>query len=414
MKTIRVGVLGAGRGMSLARSFMLLDAEIVAICDNNKEQQAEARKQLDKSVAIFDNFDDFIEYPMDAVVLANNFHQHVPFAIKCFEKNLHVLCECISNGTMGEGVELVRAFEKSDSIYMLAENYPFSLFNQELKRVADGGTLGKILYAEGEYNHPVSAWDTDFTKRHRYYPKHWRNFLPATYYITHSLGPVMYFTDATPKKVSAFAVYAPVPEDAPTALYVGDQTANITTHNDDGSVFRVTAFSQYGAHHNSYRICGTKGQVENLRGMGDQVMLRYNEWDKPEGCECNRLYTPEWQDKDEKRIQQSGHDGCDYLMARLFLECVRAGKQPPRPFDLHSATIMSSVGILAHRSVLEGGRVYDIPDFRNEEDCKQYENDYLTPFYGSDGSEPTLPCCSHPDYKPSEKQMALYLKELEK
>ncbi|MBR5524611.1 MAG: Gfo/Idh/MocA family oxidoreductase [Clostridia bacterium] len=413
MNKIRVGVFGAGRGMSLAYCFMLLDAEIVAICDNNEVRRKEALKQLDASVAEYDNFDDFINHPMDVVVLANNFHQHAPYAIKCFERNLHVLCECVSNGTMGEGVELVRAFEKSNSIYMIAENYPFSIFNLEMKRVVDGGTLGKILYAEGEYNHPVSAWDTEFTKVYRYFPEHWRNFLPESYYITHSLGPVMYFTGATPKKVSAFAVFAPVPEDAPTALYVGDQTANITTHNDDGSVFRVTAFSQYGAHHNSYRICGTKGQVENLRGMGEQVMLRYNEWDKPEGCECNQLYTPDWNDKDEELIKKTGHGG-DYLMTRLFVECVKAGKQPPHPFDLYSATVMSSVGILAHRSVLDGGRVYDIPDFRNEEERKAYENDYLTPFYGEDGSEPTLPCCSHPDYKPSEKQMALYLKELEK
>ena len=34
-----------------------------------------------------------------------------------------------------------------------------------------------------------------------------------------------------------------------------------------------------------------------------------------------------------------------------------------------------------------------------------YENDRLSPFYGEDGSEPTLPCCSHPDYKPSDEQI---------
>jgi hypothetical protein len=69
---------------------------------------------------------------------------------------------------------------------------------------------------------------------------------------------------------------------------------------------------------------------------------------------------------------------------------------------------MSSVGILGHRSVLDGGKVYDIPDFRKEEDKKLYENDYLTPFYGKNGEEPTLPCCSHPDFKPTDKQLELY------
>ena len=116
----------------------------------------------------------------------------------------------------------------------------------------------------------------------------------------------------------------------------------------------------------------------------------------------------------EALIKKSGHGGSDFLTARIFLDCVREGKQPPHPFDLYSATVMSSVAILGHRSVLDGGKPFDIPDFRREEDRKLYENDDLTPFWGDDGSAPTLPCCSDPDYKPTEKQMELYFKELEK
>jgi len=414
MKKIKVGIFGAGRGMEIAKNFMLLDAEIVAICDSHKERRESAVKNLYKGVAEYENFDDFINHPMDAVVLANNFYQHAPYAIKCFERNLHVFSECISNGTMGEGVELVRAFEKSKSIYMLGENYPQMIFNREMKRLVDSGSLGKIVYAEGEYNHPVYEWDTNFTKTYKFYPKHWRHFLPRTYYITHSLGPVMSATGATPKKVTAFAMYAPKPEGVPNASHNADVSANITTFNDDGSVFRVTACSGYGGHHNSYRVCGTKGQIENLRGAGDQIMLRYNAWDKPDGADEVKMYSPDWNDKDEELIKKSGHGGGDYITARTFIECIKEGKQPPHPFDIYSATTMSSVGILGHRSVLTGGKVFDIPDFRSEEDKKLWENDYLTPFYGDNGSEPTLPCCSHPDYKPTEKQMELYFKELEK
>lgn len=414
MEKIRVGVFGAGRGMDLAKCFMLLDAEIVAICDNNKERREKALNSLDASVAPYDNFDEFINHPMDAVILANNFHQHAPYAIKCFEHNIHVLSECTANGTMGEGVALARAFEKSKSIYMLSENYPQMRFNREMKRIVDSGKLGKILYAEGEYNHPVSAWDTEFTKTYKFYPEHWRHFLPATYYITHSLGPVMHITGATPKKVTAFAMYAPKEEDVPNASYNADRGANITTLNDDGSVFRVTGCVAYGAHHNAYRVCGTRGQIENLRGMDDRVMLRYNKWDIPEGEAREHLYKPSWNDKDEALIEKSGHGGGDFLTVRMFMDCVKQGKQPPHPFDIYSATTMSSVAILGHRSVLEGGRVYDLPDFRKEEDRRIYENDDLTPFWGDNGEAPTIPCCSNPDYKPTATQMELYLKELEK
>ena len=114
MKKIRLGIFGMGiRGQSLAASFLMLDCELVAVCDFREEMRAEAVKSYGKSVAIYDNFDEFIEHPMDAVILANNFYQHTSYTLRCFEKNLHVFCECISNGTMGEGVELARAFEKS-------------------------------------------------------------------------------------------------------------------------------------------------------------------------------------------------------------------------------------------------------------------------------------------------------------
>ncbi len=408
MEKIRVGVFGLSRGVYIAREFVHNGAEIVAFCDLYDDRIAAARAEFGENIPAYKDFDRFLEHPMDAVILTNNFSDHAPYAVKCLAKNIHVLSECISNGTMAEGVALVRAFEKSKAVYMMAENYPQSLLNTELKRVADGGTLGKIVFAESEYNHPLPELDPGIVRMLMFTPRHWRNFLPKTYYITHSLGPVMYMTGATPKKVSAFAVFDPVAENAPSACYVGDRLANITTQNDDGSVFRVTAFSQFGGHNSTVRLCGTKGQAESLRGQGDKVLVRYNDWDLPENTENNRVYTPEWNDKDAELIKKSEHGGGDFKTVRLFLECIREKKQPPMPFDVYSSTVMSSVAILGHRSVLNGGKVYDIPDFRNEADRALYENDDLTPFWREDGRAPTVPCCSHPDYKPSEKQLKLY------
>lgn len=417
MKKIRVGIFGAGRGMDLAKNLMMLDCDIVAICDSYEERREKALKIVGNTATVYEDFDSFIEHDMDAVVLANYFHEHVPYAIKCFEKGLHVFSECMSNGTMAEGVELIEAYEKSNSIYMLAENYPQMKFNLEMQRICKGGTLGKILYAEGEYNHPSDPYDIEFQKLCFHYyekslrEKHWRCYLPTTYYITHSLGPVMRATGATPKKVTAFAAFAPAEGDVPVGKYVGDSAAIITTQNDDGSIFRVTGCARFGGHHNSYRICGTNGQIENLRGMGEQIMLRYNEWNKPEDKEEINLYEPSWNDKDEELIKDSGHGGSDYLTARMFVDCIREGKQPEHPFDIYSAVTMASVSILSHRSVLEGGKTYDIPDFKNK-DCREiFRNDRLTPFFGSNGKEPNMPCCSHTDFKPEENQVKKF-KEL--
>jgi len=404
MKKIKIGVFGAGRGVDLAQNFMMLNCDIVALCDSLPSRLKKGASRLG-DVTLYEDFDEFIDHGLDAVIIANNFHEHAPYAIKCFERGIHVFCECISNGTMAEGVELIRAFEKSRSVYMLAENYPQMKFNREIKRVCDSGTLGKILYAEGEYNHPTDPKDTEFYKTYIYSADHWRNYLPRTYYITHSLGPIMWATGATPKRVTAYSVFAPIEDKLPSARICGDRASIVMTQNDDGSVFRVTGCAAFGGHHNSYRVCGTKGQIENLRGMGQKVMLRYNSWETPEGTESTSLYEPSWNDKDEELIKKSGHGGGDYLTARMFLDCIRKGHQPEHPFDIYSAVNMSSVGILAHRSALDGGRPYEIPDLHEEKWRRLYENDRLTPFLGPNGEAPTLPCCSHPDYKPTEKQL---------
>ncbi len=414
MSEIRVGIFGAGRGADLSYDQHAAGAKVVALCDFHEKRRQNAVNRLikDKVVdendfAVYDDFDKFIEHGLDAVILANYFHDHAKYAVKCFERGIHVLSECISNGTMAEGVEMLRAFEKSSSIYMLAENYPQMRFNREIKRVCDGGTLGKILYAEGEYNHPSGPSDVGFIRTYRYFDKHWRHFSGATYYVTHSLAPIIAATGATPKRVAALPIFCPPSDDYPTATYCGDNSAIITTLNDDDSVFKFTACSKFGAHGNSYRVCGTKGQIENVRGT-DKVMLRYNGWEIPEGREEINFYTPSWDDLEEDKIMKSGHGGADYLVARTFLDCIKTGKQPPMPCDIYSAVNMSSVAILGFRSLLAKGVPYDLPDFSLEEERVKWENDRLSPFYGADGSEPTMPCCSRPDYKPSENQLKNY------
>ena len=191
MKKIKIGIFGAGRGIDIAINFMMLDCDIVAVCDFNAQRLEASKKYIGSNVAFYSDFNEFINHNMDAVIVANYFHEHAPYVIKCFEKGIHVFCECISNGTMAEGVELVRAFEKSDSTFFMAENYPKMIFNREMQRVVNNGSLGEVLYAEGEYNHPVDPYDADFNKIYNYFPLHWRNFLPSSYYITHSLGPLI-------------------------------------------------------------------------------------------------------------------------------------------------------------------------------------------------------------------------------
>lgn len=396
MEKIRIGIFGLRRGSSFFDEIKTCGGEIAAVCEKDEAQIKEVAESIE-GAAVYTDFDEFIEHPMDAVLLANFFPEHAEYAIKALEKNIHVFSECISNGTLAEGVRLCEAAEKSSAQYMLAENYPYMLFNREMKKICEGGSLGKIFYAEGEYNHPMDWYDTSAVLSIRPYEKHWRNFLPRSYYITHSLAPIMSATGAFPKRVTAMPVYAPLPEDCPSSSHVADVAAIITTLNDDGSVFKVTGCSAFGAHSNSYRICGEKGQIENIRGT-DKVMLRYNDWQIPEGKEAVNFYVPEISEEEKALIGDAGHGGGDFFVIREFFNSIRENK--PHQFDVYFATAMASVAILAHRSITEGNIPFDVPDFRRKEDRDKYRDDTLSPFWLSDGTAPTYPCCSNPEFLP--------------
>ena len=395
MKTVKIGIFGLGRGSSFYKAIQHNNGDIVAVCDQNPKRLESAKKHLGEDLATYTDFDEFLSHPgMEAVFLCNYFHEHAPYAIKALEKNIHVLSECTSNSTMAEGVALVRAAEKSSAIYMLAENYPFTRYTLEMRRLYQSGTLGKVLFAEGEYNHPLDTIHDDgrrSIKSLRPFAKHWRTHLPKTYYVTHALAPLMHITGAKPVRVTAMPVYAPYKKEELVGVVVGDRASIIPTLNDDDSVFRVTGNAAFGAHETSYRICAEKGQMEHGRATALQV--RYDEWNVPEGGTSHSIYWPEWNDPDVKMIEASGHGGGDFLVIREFFQSIWRMKPPV--FDVHFATTMASVGILGHRSQLERGVPYDIPDFHKEEDRQKYENDTLTPFWGSDGSEPTIFACSH-------------------
>ncbi|MBE6576267.1 MAG: Gfo/Idh/MocA family oxidoreductase [Clostridia bacterium] len=412
MEKIRVGIFGLNRGAAHIPALLGNNAEIVAVCDQRENLVDSVRKKLGDGVGYYANFDEFIEHGMDAVLLANYFPEHAPYAIRCLERNIHVLSECTAAATMADCVALVRAAEKSKAKYMLSENFPFMRFNVEIKRICDSGTLGQFRYAEGEYNHPTSGTDFTFIKRYRYFDHHWRHFLPKTYYSTHSFGPMMYFTGAEPVRVTALPICCP---NDPTQrfYYLGrasDLGAVITTLNNDGSVFRVSA--GYGAHNYAYRVCGSKGQVENVRGTDGKIMLRYNPWDKPEGVEeATQFYDSVWDDPDKEKIEKSGHGGGDFIVAREFLNAIRNDTTPV--FDVYFATKMSATAILAHRSLLEKGMPYDVPDFRREEDRVKWENDTISPFWGADGSAPTIQCGSDPNFGPTEEQFRAFRRDIE-
>lgn len=365
---IRIGVVGAQRGISFTRTTDTVGIELVAICDIWEEKLMEAREKL--GVATYTDFDEFLSHDMDAVVLANYFHQHAPFAIKALRAGFHVMSECAACATLGEGVELIREVEKSGKIYMIAENCPYFAYNQEMRRVYMEGTIGKFLYGECEYIHPFSAkerlkisigWN------------HWRNWLPVTYYCTHSVAPIMYITDTMPVQVNGFVI--PRDEDDPSqamSARCNDTASIVMMKMDNGAYVKIIQGGLRG-HQLWTRLHGNRGLIESGRGVDHElVRLHRARFEKNGGEPEENIYLPDFPHH-HKEAKKTGHRGGDFYTNYYFAEAIRKGKQPF--LDVYRGVAMSVVGILAYQSALKDGVPINVPDFRDEEVRKKYEND---------------------------------------
>jgi predicted dehydrogenase len=374
-KPIRVGVIGVGRGMSYAHAATsAIGMQLVALCDGRKDALRKAGKAL--GVKTYTRYDRFLQHDMDAVVLANYFHEHAPFAIKALDAGKHVMSETSCNSTLAEGVALCRKVEETGLIYMLAENYPYTVFNLEMRRLYRAGVIGDVRYAEGEYNHPMHADDIN---RISCGEEHWRNCIPSTYYCTHAMAPLMQVTNTMPVRVNARAFTTPRMR-AETARR-GDGGSVILCEMDNGAIFRLMGMGIAG-HSNWYRFHGTRGAMENTRGAEryfgpEEVRVWHDPWDLKPGEEAERVYKPDWPLHGEL-AKAAGHGGGDFWTNYEFAKAIRSGRQPF--LNVYRGVSMSSVGILAWRSALANGEPIEVPDFRKEKQRKIIEDDHWTPF----------------------------------
>ncbi|MBI4552670.1 MAG: Gfo/Idh/MocA family oxidoreductase [Candidatus Latescibacteria bacterium] len=371
---IRVGVIGVGRGSGFARGAgPSLGMKLVALCDTWEERLLKVGKEL--GVTTYTDYDTFLEHDMDAVILANYFHQHAPFAIKALRAGRHVMSETAACFTLAEGVALVREVEKRGKVYMFAENYPYMAFNQEMRRLYHDGKIGEFKYGEGEYVHPMSARDVNSISCG---VNHWRNWLPATYYCTHALAPVMFITDTRPVKVNGFVV----PYDAHDPVKAGhtamrsDTASMIALRMDNGAVVKLLQVGLRG-HGNFVRIHGNRGLMENLR-HGNQSLLRVRiePFEKKPSEVAEQVYAPNFPVFAEAAAR-AGHGGGDFFMNYHFAEAIR--KDEPPYLDVYRGVAMSIVGSLAYRSALADSAPLEVPDFRKEAARRTYEHDDWSP-----------------------------------
>ena len=373
MKKIRIGVLGGARGASMVsyckRS---AHAEVVALCDKSSEVlQAQRKKFADLNITFYENFDDFILHDMDAVVIANFATEHAPYAIRCLNRGLHVYSEVTPFQTLQQAVQLMEAVERSGKVYALAENYAYMPMNYEMRRLYREGKIGEFEYGEGEYIHNCEPIWPSITYGE---PDHWRNGGYATFYCTHSLGPIIHATGLRPVSVVGFEGTKNA-RGRRTGRRSGQFGIEMVTLENGGIVKSVHG----NLYKNSiwYTMYGSKGRMECGREDAmdahiGKIYVNKDEYDGGYETGSLRSYFPDHGMKD--RAEGFGHGGSDFYSMYFFIQKI-LGDEGADIIDVYEAMDMFLPGMFAYRSILAGGAPMQIPNLRNKEERDAWRND---------------------------------------
>ena len=126
MKEIRVGIFGGFRGIAFYEPIAKTPGfSGRAICDAREEMRNEVKEKVGEEVFICESWKEMLAAGLDAVILANYFHEHASYVIQAMEAGLDVISETTAAPTLGECLELVECCERTGRKYMLERFFGF-------------------------------------------------------------------------------------------------------------------------------------------------------------------------------------------------------------------------------------------------------------------------------------------------
>jgi len=353
MGAYRVGVVGLGRGKRFVELFNALpDCDVVAVCDPLPKTLAAF-----PDVAAHTDYGRFLGEGLDIVAVISPGPVHAEQSVAALKAGAHVLCETPCVYSVEEARQVAAATAETRGKYMLAEDYIWRGWAVHLKRQADEGMFGEIVYAEGDYTHDcrdlMLADENGFVPyaerdRRPNAKKTWRaTDLPPIYYTSHTLGPLLHVMDD--RIVSAVGMSAGS-RCAPELGTIDLEAALFET--EKGSIVRLTnGFTVAHPYALYYNLVGTRGSAKFMQS-GKSLFVWYS--DTADTAQTGWLPAPnEWLERP--------HGPADPVAAMVeeFVDSIRNDTAPP--VDLSRSFDFVLPGIVAHDSARTNGEKLVVP-----------------------------------------------------
>lgn len=344
-RKIRVGIAGFGLCKFGAAFFYQNhpNVEVVAATDLDPQRCQQLANQVG-APKTYPSCEEMIkDKSIEAIFIATDAPSHAQLATMALNHDKHVVSAvpAVFGFEAEEDAEkLYEAVQKSGMKYMMNETSTFHAGNYAKRVQYQAGTLGKIIYSEGEY------W-------HDFGPKGLPGYNPANGKIDHNgwrkaLVPMWYPTHSTAFYISATGGgrLTEVSCLGTPGLYPEYNNGKNQYNNPFGTEIALFKTSEGGMSR-----MGVSWDMKDAHGEKGRV---YGQ--KPHNNKLNdaRPALP-------PTVQGGGHGGSHGFLTCDFIESILLDRKPI--VDISAALNMTLSGVIAHKSALKDGKWMKVPQY---------------------------------------------------
>lgn len=364
-KKVNVAIVGLGFGAEFIPIYQKHPhANMYAICQRTQSRLDE----IGNAFGIEKRFSDFntlLKDPqVDAVHINSPIHLHAAQSLAALKAGKHVACTVPMGTTVEECKAIVETVRATGLTYMMMETVVYSREFLFVKELFDNGELGRIQFLRASHQQEMEKW-----------PGYWEG-LPPMHYATHCVGPVLALGRNEAEYVSCLgsgriSEHLIPKYNSPFAI----ETCHIKfRHSDLAAEVTRSLFNTARQYRESFDVYGSKKSFEWTQIEHESHVVHTGEVP-------SRVVVPDYghrlpkeiaaftqggvYDADDRQhlsfIQGAGHGGSHPHLVHHFLMALINDTQP-YPNASQSANI-TSVGILAHESALQGGKIMYLPEF---------------------------------------------------
>ena len=343
-RKIRIGIAGYGV-CRMGSSFGFQDhpnVEIAAVCDVSAERCAELAVAC-KCQRTYSSLEEMVkDQSLEAIFLGTDAPNHAQHSILCLNHGKHVACTVPAVfGSLEDADRLYETVKKTGLEYMMFETSAYHAACYAMRVAYESGSLGKIIYAEGQYYHYFPTPLASYGK--------WRTGIPPMWYPTHSTAYYVAVTGQSFTKVSCQGFRGQIPHFQPEAnCYKNpfDSEVALFQTSEGGSARMSVCWGMRGS-------AGETGLVHGELGRMNGTSFSPEE-DRPKLPDLSKPPLP-------LGVDAGGHDGSHGYLTNEFVTALLENRTPL--INIALSLNMTVPGIIAHQSALKDGELLTVPQY---------------------------------------------------